>query len=148
VVPVPRVDEFAAQAKAFTAARAKAGAPPEAQICRLLEVVCAPDEDTAIRRAAPYLLDKYAAYFSWGLEGVELDPGARPEDQLRRLAANRFAIGSPAQVTEMLLAQHEAGATHLTMRVSWPGMPQADVLAGIELLGREVLPEVRRRIRS
>jgi hypothetical protein len=30
--------------------------------------------------------------------------------------------------------------------VSWPGMPQADVLAGIELLGREVLPEVRRRI--
>jgi hypothetical protein len=31
------------------------------------------------------------------------------------------------------------------MRVSWPGMPQADVLAGIELLGRAVLPEVRRR---
>jgi hypothetical protein len=25
-------------------------------------------------------------------------------------------------------------------------MPQADVLAGIELLGREVLPEVRRRV--
>ena len=111
-------------------------------------MVCAPDEDTAIRRAAPYLLDKYAAYFSWGLEGVTLDPAAGPEEQLRRLAANRFAIGSPAQVTEMLLAQHAAGATHLTMRVSWPGMPQADVLAGIELLGREVLPEVRRRTRS
>jgi len=31
------------------------------------------------------------------------------------------------------------------MRVSWPGLPQADILAGIELLGREVLPEVRRR---
>jgi hypothetical protein len=25
-------------------------------------------------------------------------------------------------------------------------MPQTDVLAGIELLGREVLPEVRRRL--
>jgi hypothetical protein len=48
----------------------------------------------------------------------------------------------------MLLAQHAAGATHLTMRVSWPGMPQADVLAGIELLGREVLPAVRRRLAS
>ena len=35
--------------------------------------------------------------------------------------------------------------THATMRVSWPGMPQDDILAGIELLGREVLPEVRRR---
>ena len=146
VVPVPRVDEFAAQVKVFTAARGKEGRSPEPQICRLLEVVCAPDQDTAIRRAAPYLLEKYAAYLSWGLEGVSVDPSARPEEQLRRLAANRFAIGSPAQVTEMLLAQQAAGATHLTMRVSWPGMPQADVLAGIELLGREVLPEVRRRV--
>jgi alkanesulfonate monooxygenase SsuD/methylene tetrahydromethanopterin reductase-like flavin-dependent oxidoreductase (luciferase family) len=146
VVPVPRVDEFAAQVKTFKDARAAAGLSADAQICRLLEVVCAPDEDTAIRRAAPYLLEKYAAYFSWGLEGIQLDPGAKPEDQLRRLAANRFAIGSPTQVTEALLAQHRAGATHATMRVSWPGMPQKDVLAGIELLGREVLPEVRRRV--
>jgi alkanesulfonate monooxygenase SsuD/methylene tetrahydromethanopterin reductase-like flavin-dependent oxidoreductase (luciferase family) len=145
VVPLPRVDEFAAQARAFTAARAAEGRTGDAQICRLLEVVCAPDEETAIRRAAPYLLDKYAAYFSWGLEGVTLDPGAPPEAQLRGLAANRFAIGSPDQVVEALLAQRAAGATHLTMRVSWPGMPQADVLAGIELLGRQVLPEVRRR---
>jgi len=146
VVPVPRVDEFAAQARAFNEARLAAGRPGDAEICRLLEVVCAPDEAAAIRRAAPHLLEKYAAYLSWGLEGIELDPGARPEDQLRRLAVNRFAIGSPAQVTEALLAQHRAGATHLTMRVSWPGMPQKDVLASIELLGREVLPEVRRRV--
>ena len=34
--------------------------------------------------------------------------------------------------------------THVTMQVSWPGMAQADVLAGIELLGRAVLPEVGR----
>jgi hypothetical protein len=32
------------------------------------------------------------------------------------------------------------------MRVSWPGMPQKEVLAGIELLGTKVLPEVRRRL--
>jgi len=146
VVPLPRVDEFADQVRAFRAARVAAGYPADAPICRLLEVACAPDEDTAIRRAAPHLLAKYAAYFSWGLEGVALDPGAKPEDQLRRLAANRFAIGSPDQVTEALLAQHRAGVTHATMRVSWPGMPQKDVLAGIELLGREVLPEVRRRV--
>jgi hypothetical protein len=47
-------------------------------------------------------------------------------------------------VTEALVAQAKAGATHLTMRVSWPGMPQKDVLAGLELLGTRVLPEVRR----
>ena len=43
------------------------------------------------------------------------------------------------------MTQHRAGITHLSMRVSWPGMRQDDILAGIELLGREVLPPVRRR---
>ena len=145
VVPVPTVDEFAAQAGAFSAARTAAGLPPSPHICRLLEVVCAPDEDTAIRRAAPYLLEKYSAYLSWGLAGITIDPAAKPEDQMRRLAKNRFALGSPAQVIEALLAQHKAGVTHATMRVAWPGMRQDDILAGIDLLGREVLPEVRRR---
>jgi len=76
---------------------------------------------------------------------LALDPKASPEQQFRGLAANRFAVGTPAQVSDMLLAQHRAGITHLSMRVSWPGMAQADILAGIELLGRKVLPEVRRR---
>src|SRR5262249_20422643 len=148
VGPGPAVGEFAAQARGLAAARAEAGLAPSRHICRLLEVACAPDEETAIRRTAPFLLEKYAAYLSWGIPGIALEPGASPAAQLRGLAANRFALGSPAQVVEALLRQHRAGATHLTMRVSWPGMPQADVLAGIELLGREVLPEVRRRTAS
>jgi alkanesulfonate monooxygenase SsuD/methylene tetrahydromethanopterin reductase-like flavin-dependent oxidoreductase (luciferase family) len=143
---VPTVDEFAAEATGFRAARAAAGLPPSPHVVRLVEVACAPDEETAVRRAAPYLLAKYAAYLSWGIPGITLDPGAPPETQLRRLAARRFAVGSPAQVIEALLAQHRAGVTHVTMRVSWPGMPQADVLAGLELLGKAVLPEVRRRL--
>jgi alkanesulfonate monooxygenase SsuD/methylene tetrahydromethanopterin reductase-like flavin-dependent oxidoreductase (luciferase family) len=146
VVPVPTIEEFASQVRIFTAARTAAGRPAAAEIGRLLEVSCAADEDAAIRRAAPYLLEKYAAYLSWGIPGISLDPAAAPEEQLRRLARNRFAVGSPAQVTEALVAQAKAGATHATMRVSWPGMPQKDVLAGIELLGTTVLPEVRRRL--
>ena len=75
---------------------------------------------------------------------LTLDPNAAPEAGLRSLAANRFAVGAPARVVEMLLAQHRAGITHLTMRVSWPGTEHRDILAGIELLGRKVLPEIRR----
>ena len=119
----------------FATARAAAGLPPSRHVCRLIEVACAADEETAVRRAAPYLLAKYAAYLSWGIPGITLDAAAPPATQLRRLAANRFAVGSPAQVIEALLAQHRAGVTHATMRVSWPGMPQADILAGLELLG-------------
>lgn len=44
------------------------------------------------------------------------------------------------------MAQHAAGVTHVSMRISWPGMRQDDILAGIELLGKVVLPEVRRRV--
>ncbi len=146
VVPVPTVDEFAVQATEFARARAEAGLPPSPYVGRLIEVACGPDEETAIRRAAPFLLTKYAAYLAWGIPGITLDPAAPPATQLRRLAANRFAVGSPAQVVEALLAQRRAGVTHATMRVSWPGMPQEDVMASLELLGRAVLPEVRRRV--
>ena len=80
VVPVPTVEEFAAQAAAFAAARSAAGLPPSPHVCRLLEVMCAPDEDTAIARAAPFLLEKYAAYLSWGIPGVTLDAGHPARD--------------------------------------------------------------------
>jgi alkanesulfonate monooxygenase SsuD/methylene tetrahydromethanopterin reductase-like flavin-dependent oxidoreductase (luciferase family) len=140
-----RMSELPRQMKLFTEARAAAGLPPAAHVCRLAEVACAADEEEAYRRAAPHLLRKYASYAAWGLGGVSKERSGSPEEQLRRLAADRFAIGTPAQVTEALLAQHRAGITHVSMRVSWPGMPQDDILAGIELLGSQVLPEVRRR---
>jgi alkanesulfonate monooxygenase SsuD/methylene tetrahydromethanopterin reductase-like flavin-dependent oxidoreductase (luciferase family) len=145
IVPTPTLDELAEQMATFTSARAAAGLPATEHVYRLLEVHVAPDADTAFRRAAPYLMEKYASYLSWGLEGVTVQKDAPPEQQLRGLAVNRFAIGTPAQVADMLVAQHRAGVRHLTMRVSWPGMRQDDILAGIELLGREVLPAVRQR---
>ena len=146
VVSSTTMEHTIRDAEIFKAARAAAGLPPAEHIVRLYEVVCAPDEATALKRAAPYLLEKYAAYSSWGLLGVSLNKSDAPETQLRQLAADRFAVGSPAQVTEALMDQHRIGINHLTMRVSWPGMKQDDILAGIELLGREVLPEVRRRV--
>jgi alkanesulfonate monooxygenase SsuD/methylene tetrahydromethanopterin reductase-like flavin-dependent oxidoreductase (luciferase family) len=145
VVPIPTLDQLAPQMSLFKSARAAAGLPPSEHICRLLEVGCAREEEGAFRRIAPFLMEKYKSYFSWGLEGLTLDPKAPPEAQLRSLAADRFAVGTRAQVTDALVAQHRAGITHLAMRVGWPGMGHNDILAGIELLGRQVLPEVRRR---
>jgi alkanesulfonate monooxygenase SsuD/methylene tetrahydromethanopterin reductase-like flavin-dependent oxidoreductase (luciferase family) len=146
LVPIPTLDQLDRQMSTYRSARAAAKLPASPHICRLLEVGCAADEETAFRRTAPYLLEKYKSYFSWGLEGLTLDPKATPEQQFRGLAARRFAVGAPAQVIDMLLAQHRAGITHLSMRMSWPGMAQGDILASIELVGRQVLPEVRRRV--
>jgi alkanesulfonate monooxygenase SsuD/methylene tetrahydromethanopterin reductase-like flavin-dependent oxidoreductase (luciferase family) len=146
IVPTTQLDQVAGEAEIFRKARAEAGLPPSQHFVRLYEVSCAADEETALRRAAPFLLEKYAAYASWGLPGLKFDKSARPEEQLRSLALNRFGVGTPDQVVTALLNQHRIGVTHVTMRVSWPGMKQDDILAGIELLGRKVLPEVRRRI--
>ena len=65
---------------------------------------------------------------------------------LRRSPVDRFGVGTPDQVVEALLNQHRIGVNHVTMRTSWPGMPQEDILASLELIGTKVLPEVRRRI--
>lgn len=145
VVPIPTLDQLAGQMAQYKSARSAAKLPPSPHICRLLEVGCAPDDATAAQRVAPFLMEKYKAYFSWGLEGLTIDPKAPPEQQFRGLAVNRFAVGSPKSVADMLVAQHKAGVTHLSMRASWPGMGQDDILAGLELLGKQVLPEVRRR---
>lgn len=146
IVPTPSVDQVEAQLAKYKSDRAAAGLPPAEHFVRLYEVGCAEDEETALKRTAPYLMEKYAAYMSWGLPGLSLDENDAPEIQLQKLAKNRFGVGTPEQVTEALMAQHRIGITHVTMRASWPGMPQEDILASIELIGRKVLPEVRRRI--
>lgn len=146
IVPTPRMDEVRTHATLFAKSRAAAGLPKAQHIARIYEVACAPDEATALRRAAPFLLTKYAAYAAWGLPGLKFEKQDAPEVQLKKLAEDRFGVGSPEQVVKALMDQHAAGITHLTMRMSWPGMRQDDILAGIELMGRKVLPEVRRRI--
>lgn len=146
IVPTPRLDEVARHAEIFASARIAAGLSPAQHIVRLYEVSCAADEETALRRAAPFLLTKYAAYASWGLPGLSFAKEDAPDVQLRKLAANRFGIGTPEQVVEALMDQHRTGVTHVTMRMSWPGMKHDDIMAGIELVGSKVLPEVRRRL--
>ncbi len=144
-VPTIALDQLDAQMSAFKSARSAKKLPPAEHFCRFLEVGCADDDETAIRRTAPFLMEKYKSYFAWGLEGLTLDPTAAPEQQFRALASNRFAVGAPENVIEMLVAQHRRGINHLSMRVSWPGMGQNDILASIELLGRKVLPAVRQQ---
>ncbi len=148
IVPTPRLDEVQKHAEIFVRSRAAAGLPKSEHIVRLYEVACAPDEETALRRAAPFLLTKYAAYASWGLPGLKFSKEDAPEVQLKKLAQNRFGVGSPQQVIDALMDQHRIGVTHVTMRLSWPGMKQDDILASIELMGQKVLPEVRRRMRA
>jgi alkanesulfonate monooxygenase SsuD/methylene tetrahydromethanopterin reductase-like flavin-dependent oxidoreductase (luciferase family) len=69
-VPLPTLDQLDAQMSVFKSARSAAKLPPAEHFCRLIEVGCATDDDTAIRRSIPFLMEKYKSYSSWGLEGL------------------------------------------------------------------------------
>jgi alkanesulfonate monooxygenase SsuD/methylene tetrahydromethanopterin reductase-like flavin-dependent oxidoreductase (luciferase family) len=133
----------------FAEGRAAAGLAPATEAGRMLEVFCHHDGRTARDLARPHLLRKYAAYASWGLTGsagqtASSAADASGADAFEQLAAGRFVIGDPDEVTAGLIRQHrEVGITHLAMRVAWPGSEQADTMACLDLLGREVLPRVR-----
>ncbi len=142
-------DDVRRQIQLFDRARADAGLVPADETGRMLEVFCHRDAATARNTARPHLLRKYAAYASWGLTGsagqAAADAGgAGDEDAFAELAKGRFVIGDPDEVIAGLVQQHRSvGITHLAMRVGWPGSDQADTLACLELLGREVVPAVR-----
>lgn len=136
------------QVELFAAHRAEAGigGPPEAG--RMLEVHCHADPAEARRRAAPHLLTKYASYAAWGLTGsAGTAARAAGTGDFDAFARNRFVIGDPDDLVAGLVEQHrEVGITHVAMRLAWPGSDPADTLECIDLIGREVLPRVRREL--
>ena len=95
---------------------------------------------SALGETLPYLDAKYGAYRAW-----EQDKALPADDQwssrFDELARDRFLLGDPGRVREEIARYRERlGVTTLIVRVQWPGMPQAQVLRSIRLLGEQVLP--------
>ena len=61
--------------------------------------------------------------------------------------AQSIFTGSPAQVADRLISVGRlVGADRYGMQMGWAGVPHATVMTAIELLGTEVLPEVRKEL--
>jgi probable F420-dependent oxidoreductase len=141
---LPTMTDLAGQVARYRAALERHGRPFPGEFPRMLEVHVTADAATARDRAAPHLLTKYAAYAEWGQRDL-MPAGSGLDQPFAALARDRFVVGDPAEVVEGLARQHtELGITHVAMRVQWPGMPPDHALECIELLGREVLPALRR----
>ncbi len=71
-------------------------------------------------------------------------PFTRQAFEAGRTLRGAFFVGSPAEVTEKILFQHELFGHHrFLLQLSVGTMPHADLLRAIELLGTEVAPAVR-----
>lgn len=100
------------------------------------EMYVASTRDDAWRRARPSVEAKYAGYARHGLPGLG-DTAASGLDALMRDA---FVIGSPEDCVAALAPYRALGVTHVTVRLLWPRMEQAEVLRMIELVGAKVIP--------
>ena len=133
-------DVIAAQASVFRRALAAAGKPLPPEFPVLRNIAVAPDRETAVREAGPYLEASYRVFGQWGLF-TQVAGTHKEQLDLPELLAGRVVIGGPeecaAEVTRLARA---VGFGRLVCRVQWMGMEQRLVLRTIELLAERVLP--------
>jgi probable LLM family oxidoreductase len=72
-------------------------------------------------------------------------PIGRPEFEAMRGPGGALLVGSPQEVADKILREHEIfGNQRFLLQTSLGAMPHADVLRSIELLGTQVAPHVRK----
>ena len=104
------------------------------------EVFIAPTRAEAIRRAQPYLEEKYNAYRSWGQDKV-MPEGDNFDHAFDELLNDRFLLGSPSEVADQLIQlNRRLGVNHLVASIHWPGMPNSLAIEQLHLLAEEVGP--------
>lgn len=76
-------------------------------------------------------------------------PPTRQRFDAERSARGALLVGSPAEVAEKILYEHELfGQQRFLIQLTVGTMPHAKVMRAIELLGTEVAPAVRRGLRE
>jgi len=112
----------------------------------LRNIVVAPDRETALREAGPFLEASYRVFGQWGLFSKVVGSGKEQLD-LEELIEGRVILGSPEEcAAELVRLARATGFTRLIARIQWLGMDQKLVLRSIELLANEVLPLVEREL--
>jgi alkanesulfonate monooxygenase SsuD/methylene tetrahydromethanopterin reductase-like flavin-dependent oxidoreductase (luciferase family) len=97
----------------------------------------------AIRLARPSLETKYKAYKDWGQDKV-MPEGDAFNAEFEDLMNDRFLFGSPAEVTEQILAlKRRFGINTLVLGIHWVGMPASLAMEQMQLVAEDVFPAVR-----
>ncbi len=143
VNPHATMEMVAGQWQGYKAGLEQAGQPTPEALPMMRELYVAQDRETAYMESEPYLASKYAAYAAWGQDKAL--PGEESFSvPYQDLARDRFLLGSPEDVVgEIRRYEQELGVNYLIFRMQWPGMSQEQTLRQIELLGREVIPQVK-----
>lgn len=105
------------------------------------EAFVAPTDALARQMAARHLRGMLELYEAWGQ--YEIMPEADKKDRTfgEDDIPDTYLVGSPERVAELVARYHEElGVNHFVLRMQWPGMPHADVMRSIELVGSRLVP--------
>jgi probable LLM family oxidoreductase len=101
------------------------------------------------QQAADEFFPGYAAQMSHIGRERGWPPTTREHFDAGRVLRGHLAIGSPQQVIEKILFQHEAlGHSRYLMQMSVGTMPHAQIMRSIELFGTKVAPAVRSALKD
>ncbi len=107
---------------------------------------------SAIGLVAPNSQDAKETFYPYWLETMKYGARARgwaiptrAEYDSYTRDANALFVGSPDEIADRLIAVGKlTGAARYAMQMDWSGVPHAEVMRAIELLGTEVLPQVEK----
>ena len=114
--------------------------PQEMVIAR--EFFCASSRDEALEKARQGFERKYKEYAAHGLQGTDPELIRKVTGDLETLMDDTFIVGSPQECVEQIAQYRDLGFTEISLRLFYPETPQKDVLEHIELVGKEVVPEL------
>ncbi|WP_051459402.1 LLM class flavin-dependent oxidoreductase [Paenibacillus zanthoxyli] len=140
-----RPERFKHLAELYRQTAAEAGRSPES-----LKV--AVTSHGYIAKSSKQALDDFYPYYLNYLNGIMARPGTefrftREDFEAYTQPGEALAVGSPQQIIEKILYQHELfGHVRFMAQMDVGGMPFSKVASAIELLAAEVAPVVRREI--
>lgn len=140
-----RLDGFASVVDLYRRTGHQAGVPAEQlRVSVNGPGFVAPTTQEAIDISYPYFARGMMDNFHQRGRGVQMP---RRAYEASASVEGALFIGSPAQITDKILRQHEAyGHERYIMQLGYGNTPQRESLRAIELLGTEVLPAVRKAL--
>ena len=137
IAPSSRFEGIRDLMAVYEAARIEAGHSEPARRTVIRECVIGATREQALETAMPSLLGKYESYASWGQK--DASSGPRLRDRFDTFMAERFLVGDEAEVADQIARyRDDLGIDQILVRLQWPGLPQKDVLAAMERIGRVV----------
>ena len=142
--PAQPYDTIERQVELYHETLADNGHADPGEMVVVREFFCADNRADVLDKARSGFERKYAEYATHGLQGSDPELVRKVTGDLEGLMDDTFIVGSPDDCVEQIARYRDLGFTQVILRLFYPDMQQKDVMDHIELVGRDLLPNVHK----